>query len=159
MYRQVVQTNRKNGEKFSPSTSSFSLSEADKTDGYGLSTDWEPKTSPEDSIIRIGCSYKGNSTEFKNYKNRELYALELSFLKSFSEILDAIFSPIDINPPQFGKPSNPAHALVSFRKGKSYDEYAPLLFTKLRDHAKQRRIEFDMQAVENSVELYRKSNQ
>lgn len=36
----------------------FDLNNADISNGYNLSVDWEKKTTPEDVIIRVGCSQK-----------------------------------------------------------------------------------------------------
>lgn len=144
-------TKLENGE-YVPKFRFFELSNPDKETGYSLSVDWESKTTPEETIIRIGCTYKGDSNQFKNYDNRVIYALEIDFLISMDEIINVIYDPISHIPPKQGTPDNPAHTLIVFDKEKYEDpQNRPAILTELRNHAKDKKIEFNMKSVHKAV--------
>lgn len=144
--------------KYVPKFRFFELSTADKETGYSLSVDWESKTTPEDTIIRIGCTYKTGTDKFKNYENRVIYALEINFLSNMDEIINIIYDPILHLEPKKGLPDNPSHTLVRFDKDKYDDpQNRPAILTELRNHAKDKKIIFDIKFVNKAVKEYRDS--
>ncbi len=62
-------------DKFTPKIKGFSLHNSDKEHGYSLSVDWSALTTPEQSLARWGGLYKTGTTQFKDYKKRDIYAL------------------------------------------------------------------------------------
>jgi len=144
-------------DRYTPTIYFFDLSQTDKNTGYSLSVDWDKKTTPEESIIRIGCSYKTKPDfEFKNYKNRVIYALEIAFIDSLDWISKIEYSPTIHTKEILGHPNNKAHSLVFYDKAE-YAQNRPALLTELRNHAKDKKIEFDMTKVEVFVEKCRKN--
>lgn len=150
VYRIVVNTERDRKNKRIPAHRCFSLSE---NDNGKLSVDWEQKTTPEESIARFGASFKYNSKEFKPFKNREIYALEISFLKSLSDIDDVIYDPISSSMDIKARVNNPAHSLIVFND--LFPTHDPETYIKLRDHAKNNKIEVDIQKVGDLVDKLR----
>lgn len=157
VFRIVVNTQRARDNKRIPSTSCFSLTKADKLGDYSLSVDWERKTTAEECIARVGCSYKNGTTTFKDYRNREIYALDVSFLSNLTEVEKVISTPIFHNPVLFGRPNNPAHASVFFRQ-RDYDQHEPELLLKIREHAKNNLVPFNMNEVEMMITNYRNTS-
>lgn len=154
VFRIALNSQRARDNKLIPSTSCFSLNNSDKENDYSLSVDWEKMTTAEDCIIRVGCSFKRETGIFKDYRTREIYALDVSFLTALSQVEKVISTPLINNPPIFGRPDNPAHSSICFKR-LAYDEAEPELILKIRDHAKDKIVEFDMTEVEKKVEGYR----
>jgi len=155
VYRMVVNTHRDKRNKTIPAVRCFSLSPNDRNK---LSVDWDRKTTPEESIVRIGCSFKYTSNEFKPFTNREIYALKIDFLKSISEIENVIYDPIILSNPEKGEVNNPAHSLITFSLDLLNDQAnEPEVYLKIRDHAKVHRVVVDMEKVTTLVENYRKN--
>lgn len=145
-------------DKYVPKLRFFELNTADKETGYNLSVDWETKTTPEETIIRIGCTYKSGTDKFKNYENRVIYALEIDFLNKMDEIINIIYDPILHLPLKKGLPDNPSHSLVGFDKDKYEDpQNRPAILTELRNHAKDKKIVFDKNAINKAVKACRNS--
>jgi hypothetical protein len=154
VYRIVLVTQRDRKNKSIPAVSCFSLSPQDQNK---LSVDWSKMTTPEVSIARFGAMYKFHSTDFKPYDNREIYALNIDFLHSFTVIEDVVHDPICINPPELGSVSNPAHSLIVFSAAfKSDQAMQPEVLLKIRDHAKDRKVEIDWEKTEQLVKKLRK---
>lgn len=157
VYRIVEDSRRDKENKFIPSQSCFSLTQKDKEDGYGLSTDWNRKTTPEESVARFGAMHKhtrDGSIQFKPYRNREIYAFEISFLETLLEINEVVYNPISNDPPISGSPNNPSHSLIMY-KIEDFEKNEPILIVKLRNHAKDKKIDVNMDEVEKLVEAYR----
>lgn len=150
VYRIVLVTDRDKKNKEIPAIRCFSLHSSDKGK---LSVDWSKKTTPEESIARVGASYKTGTTTYKEYNNRELYGLNIGFLKSLEKIEDVVYDPIKVQPRISGKPDNQAHSLVIFN-----DENDPEVLEKIRDHAKYNKVLFDMKKVEELVNALRKGD-
>lgn len=120
--------------------------------------EWELKTSPEESIARVGASYKPNKTEYKPYENREIYALDISFLCSLTDVDKVIYDPIYFEIPVEGRVNNPAHSLIKFSEAYiDNDANDPETILKMRDHAAERRIPIDIEKVHELVEGLRRS--
>lgn len=142
-------------QKFIPTLKFFDLSEPDKLSGYHLSVDWENRTTPEETIIRIGCSFSINTTKFKNYKNRVIFALDVRFLVELNGILKVSYSPIIQLIEKTGHINNLAHSLISFDKEEFTAQLRPAVITEMRNHAKDKKINFDMEVVDKAVLQYR----
>lgn len=137
-----------------PALRCFSLSPADNGK---LSVDWEKMTSPEKTIARVGASYKLKKEEYKSYKDREIYALDISFLCSFTNVDKVVYDPIYYSNPIKGRVNNPAHSLVKFNEALTpYND--PEFIMKIRDHAASRKIPVDMEKVHVLVEKLRRSS-
>ena len=147
----------KKKDKYIPSLYFFDLHESDKKTGYKLSVDWEKLATPEETIIRIGCSYKKDTKKFKKYENRVIYAIEVTFLNNLDGISDVIYNPIFHPVEKSGYPNNPAHSLIGFDKDKYDVQDRPAVITELRNHAQGKKIEFDMKVVDKAVQEYRNS--
>ncbi len=145
-------TEKKN--KFMPSLKCFTLSEADKKEGYGLSVDWSARTTPEESIARVGASYKTGTQNYKEYNNKDLYPHNIGFLKSLEPIIDVIYDSIVKKIPIKGTPNNISHSLVNFNKD-DLEKNEAEVYLKIRNHAKDRKMKGDMTKVEQLVKLYR----
>ena len=153
VFRLVLATERDRKNKSIPAVRCFTLVPRDENK---LSVEWSRKTTPEEAIARFGASYKFDSNEFKPYCNREIYALNVNFLHSFSDIEDVVYDPISIEPPQKGKVSNAAHSLIVFSAAFAKDQAKePEVFLKLRNHAKDKKIKVDYKKVDELVEELR----
>lgn len=154
VFRNVLITQRDRRNKNIPAVRCFSLS---PNDNNKLSVDWEKQTTPEECIARIGASFRMRKEEYKQYNNREVYALDIAFLNSLSDIEKVVYDPIIFCTPEKGKTDNPAHSLVVF-----LEEFAnkkikePEILIKIRDHAINKKVEIDWHQVEKLVQLYRK---
>jgi hypothetical protein len=148
--RFVVATERDKKNKQIPAPRCFTLSEKDKKTDFGLSVEWSQMTTPEEILIRLGLSKKEDKKGkeiYKDYTTRELYAMNIGFLKTFSEITNVVYDPI---------PANVAHSLVLF-KPETYEQAEPeIIATKIRDHAKDNKVQVNMQIVKEEVEKERK---
>lgn len=157
VYRIALVSWREKKNKSVPSTRCFDLTERD---GNKLSVDWSGLTTPEESIARVGASFKFGKEEYKESGSRELYALEISFLNTLKEIEEVIYDPIINTPSIKGQPNNLAHSLIIFNEDVVNDKLKrPEIILKLRDHAKSRRVEVNTDQVNDLVEEYRNLNQ
>lgn len=154
VYRFVLNTDRDRKNKLIPAVRCFTLSEADKVDDYRLSVEWDKKTTPEEILIRVGLTFKGTGPHFKDYSNREVFSISIGFLNGLDFIVDVIYDPFLPDLPIKGKPSNPAHSLVAFKK-EDYDQYEAQIFTEIRNHAKDKKMNVDMGIVTKIVEEQR----
>lgn len=153
VYRLALVTDRDKRNKAIPAVRCFSLMPSDKN---RLSVEWEKQTTPEECIARVACTYKRNTTIFKSYENREIYSLSINFLKSLSDIEDVIYDPVFFLKPEKGQVNNPAHSLVVFSLDLlSRNANEPEIYLKMRDHAKDRRIAFNMEKVTKLVNEHR----
>lgn len=155
VYRLVVATFRDRKNKKIPAVRCFTLSESDENK---LSVEWEEKTTPEESVARVGASYKKDKSEYKPHDNREIYALEIDFLNSLEVVNSTVYDPIYFEKSQPGCVNNPAHSLVVFSEDFLTKDRAlqPEIYLKMRDHAQTRKVEIDMNKVELLVREYRR---
>lgn len=153
-YRVVLASQRDKKDKFTPSISCFSLTPADKAEGYKLSVDWSKKTTAELSLSRVGCTYKSKTTVFKEYSNRELYALDVKFLKEIG-VENVIYDPLILHPTKVGTPNNIAHSLICFKE-EDYDKNEAEILLKIRNHAKEQKVPVNMNEVDRLVSECRK---
>ncbi len=137
-------------DKYVPKLRFFDLSNPVKKMDYSLSVDWERKTTPEETIIRVGCSYKTNTEIFKNYKNRIIYALEIKFINSLEWIIDTTYDPTLHEIKKLGSPDNSAHALINFAEDQ-YAQNRAAILTELRNHSQDKKIGFNMKEVDKAV--------
>jgi len=115
--------------------------------------DYEPLTTPEESLARYGATYQGIINQFKNPHSYSIYSLNIGFLRSFSCITDIYLSPTVVDPPMKGFPNNPSHSLAEFTEISLEDE--PMVFTKIQQHAIQRKVNPDIDKVRVLVREYR----
>ncbi|MFW5886141.1 MAG: hypothetical protein ACOCUL_00150 [Bacteroidota bacterium] len=153
VFRNVLITQRDRRNKNIPAVRCFSLSPHDNNK---LSVDWERLTTPEECIARIGASFRMGKEEYKQYNNREVYALDIAFLNSLSEIEHVVYDPVVYSLPEKGKVNNPAHSLVVFLEEFTHKKMKePETLIKIRDHAVNKKAEVDWSQVEELVQLYR----
>jgi len=153
VYRIVLATQRDRKNNQIPSIRCFSLSPADEN---MLSVDWEKQTTPEESIARTGASYKLDMEIYKTYENRELFALNISFLNSLPEVEKVVYDPICYTITFEGRVNNPAHSLVVFDTKFANDRaQEPETLLKIRDHAVNNKVELDWDKVDELVKDYR----
>lgn len=153
VYRIALIKDRDRKNKSIPAVRCFSLS---PHDDYRLSVDWEKRTTPEECMARVGATYKMHTTQYKDYQNREIYALNVAFLNSLIDIDKVIYAPVILDIPEKGRINNPAHSLVVFSLEYSKDQAKePETLLKIRDHAKDKRVEAGKVKVEELVKNYR----
>lgn len=150
VFRIVLVSERDKKNKRIPAYRCFSLNEKDQN---RLSVDFKPLTNPEECLSRVGCTFKSRKQEFKNFRDREIYSLEIDFLRAFDVITDLIYDPAYYSNPERGLVNNPAHSLIIFSP--SYSELEPEIFVKIRDHAISRKETVDMEKVADMVEKCR----
>ncbi|MCW3106503.1 MAG: hypothetical protein JWQ09_1009 [Segetibacter sp.] len=150
----LIPTDLVEKDKFTPKLKGFSLSDNDKEHGYGLSVEWSAITTPEESIARVGASFKKNTDKYKDHTKRDIYALSISFLKSLDSILDVVYDPIFNEPPIRGVPNNISHSLVNFSK-EELEKNETEIYTRIREHAKDKKKSVDMKRVDALVNIYR----
>jgi len=149
----VLESARDKKNKRLPAISSFSLSD---NDHGNLSVDWERKTTPEESIARFGASYKFGKKEYKPYENRAIYALDISFLNSLSDVEGVIYDPIFYSQPVKGRVNNPAHSLIRFNLALEENGINdPETLLKIRDHAAKQKVSYDLEKVHAMVDKLR----
>lgn len=145
--RIVMIEDRDRQNKNIPAHRCFTLSDTDKKKDFGLSVDYENKTTPEEVLIRVGLSRKTDRKTgrevYKNYSLREIYKLNIGFLRGFNEISNVIYEPTL---------TNLAHSLILFKK-ENYDQIQPEIFQKIRDNALK--IDVDMAKIKEEVESQR----
>ena len=142
-------SHRDKKNKTIPASRCFTLSEDDKKNDFGLSVEWQQKTTPEDILIRIGLEKikdKNGNESYKNYLNRELYAMNVGFLKNLKEIVNVVYDP---------KLNNQAHSLALFIP-ETFEQFEPEITEKIRNHAANFRVPVNMAIVKEKVEKERK---
>lgn len=155
IYRIALCTDRDRKNKKIPAVRCFSLSPSDKNK---LSVDWNIKTSPEESIARVGATYRFNKEEYKPFDNRELYAMEVGFLNDLDDVEKTVYDPIHFPSPEPGKVNNPAHSLIVFTESFATDQAKePETLLKIRDHAKDKKVDVNMEEVAQLVKGYREN--
>lgn len=156
VYRIVICTDRDRKNKMIPAVRCFSLSPQDDNK---LSVDWDKKTSPEESIARVGASYKFNKQEYKPFDNREIYAMNVGFLTTLNDVSSIVYDPISLATPMTGAVNNPAHSLIIFTEiFASSHAREPEALLKIRNHAKDKKVDIDMEVVKRLVKEYRESS-
>lgn len=68
VYRIVINSFRDRRNKAIPAPRCFDLT---KNDGNKLSVDREKNTPPQETIARVGASYKFNMKEYRDHRNRD----------------------------------------------------------------------------------------
>lgn len=152
VYRIVLTKDRDRKDKKIPATRCFSLSKYDESK---LSVDWDEMTTPEESVARFGASFKCEKEEYKSYEDREIYALDISFLNSLSKVEKVVYDPLFFDTTIIGRINNPAHSLIVFEQ--EYDN-DPEILIKIRDYASKNKVQIDMQKVDKLVKIYREQN-
>lgn len=149
-YRVALVDARDRRNKAIPALRNFDLSPADN---FKLSVDCASLTHPEETVARVGAQIKSDGT-FKEFRNREIYAIHSSLLNSIDQVLGVLQDALYYHPPARGFPNNHSHALIHYQE--NYPEYRPEILEKLREHAKDRKVSFDMTTVEALVSIYQK---
>lgn len=128
--------------------------EPNKNDKGMLSVDCDRFVSAEESLAIKGAQYKTNKTEFKEVDKWDIYSLHISTVTLMDNRIVAFHSPVLINPPEKGKPSNKAHSHIDMTQFTRQD--LPEILVKLRNHAKDRKVDVDLEKTLSLVEKYRK---
>ncbi len=144
-------------DKFTPRIRGFSLSREDKMQGYGLSVDWSSLTTPEESIARVGASFKKDTIKYKDYNTKDIYSLSVSFLKSIEAILDVVHDPKMYPTPIEGSPNNPSHSLVIFSP-EELEKNETEIYSRIREHAKDKKQTVNTKKIEEFVHVYRSTS-
>jgi hypothetical protein len=155
VFRIVLSDQRDKHDKSIPSISCFSLSPEDKEDGFRLSVDCDCGNTPELTIARVGSAYKKGTTTYKDYKKREIYALDVDFLTTLDAVNAVIYDPIYYFETIKGKVDNPAHSLITFNQ-EQFDKIEAEVYLKLRNHAKDKKQIINMTEVDKLVEDFKK---
>ena len=137
VYRLAHVTMRDRQNKSIPAIRCFTPSPLDQ---YKLSVDHAEKTSPENSLSRVGATLKQNGT-YKNIKEFEIYNLNVAAIKDIPGIIDVFADPINNNPEIIGKPNNLSHALIHISETAEEDE--PEIYSKLRQIADLVNVDYD----------------
>lgn len=157
VYRLVHVNFRDKKNKKIPAERCFSLSPNDS--GF-LSVEWENKTTPEQSLARWGATYKFKKEIYKDYKDVEIYALDISFLNSLIDVEKVIYDPIYYSKSEKGRVNNPAHSLIEFSEALANScPNDPETIMKIRDHAANKKIPVEMDKVDVLVKKLRVKNQ
>lgn len=147
-------------DRYIPKLNFFKLTNADINDGYRLSVDWKDLTTPEETIIRVGCTYLHKKSKYKDFENRVIYSMDVDFLESMEEIDSVTYNPSIKEPEEKGYPNNIAHSSIKFDNELYDDAQArPAILTELRNHVKHNKVYFDLEIVRVEVEKYRNLNQ
>jgi hypothetical protein len=131
IYRHCLVTDRDRKNKEIPAVRNFAPTQKDKKDG--LSVYAANLTTPEMSLAIVGAQYQHEKTEFKDYSKKEIYKLQVKFVRTLPKIEDVIHDPIFAKKPLKGHPNNLAHSLITFTSFDFSD--APEVILKMRDHA------------------------
>lgn len=153
VYRIVLATDRDRKNKKIPAIRCFSLSAADENK---LSVDWDKQTTPEECIARTGATFKMNTENYKQYEDRELFALDISFLDSLQDVEKVVYDPVLYDIPIKGRVNNPSHSLMVFDKEFAKDRARqPEIVLKIRNHAANKKVAIDWDKVHELVKKYR----
>ena len=149
-YRLALVSVRDKQNKAIPAVRNFTLHPGDQGK---LSVDCECFTTSEETIARVGASYKSNNT-FKNYNDREIYAIDANFITESELINGVIYDPVIVHPKQKGRPENFSHSLLDLVLSNP-NELEPEICLKLREHAKDKRVLHDIEKTHELVTKYR----
>lgn len=148
---EITQRDRRN--RNIPNLRCFSLS---PNDMGSLSVDWERETTPEESVARFGASFKHGKEVYKPYDNREVYAMEISFLNTLEYVEKVVYDPIYIGKHEKGKVNNTAHSLIKMSEALAQDCYNdPETILKMRNHAIENKMQINFDKVHELVKEYR----
>lgn len=125
-----------------------------KNDNGCLSVDCNRFISAEESLAIKGAQYRTGKTEFKIIDNWDIYSLHVGSITLMDNKIIAIHSPLIVEPPEKGKPSNHAHSHIDLTQFTPLD--LPEILVKLRNHAKERKVNIDLEKTLSLVEEYRK---
>jgi hypothetical protein len=153
VFRIVEKSHRDKKNKSIPSVSCFSLSQNDKDDGYKLSVNWAALISPEHTLAIVGLSYKSGKEEFKNYRNKEIYSLNVQAVKNIENIIDVVYDPIVFPEKVKGFPSNRSHSSILINPV-DFEKNEPEIILKLRDYAAENYVMVDEKIVDSIIEEY-----
>jgi len=151
VYRMVHYSQRERRKGKEPRLDAFKPTPADDSK---LSVDYEPKTTPEESLARFGATISISSGEFKNPHDYSVYSLNIGFLRSFTCIIDIYLDEVLVSPPERGRPDNPAHSLVEFDEIAEEDE--PDILYRIQQHAIMRKVEANPAQVDELTMRYRR---
>lgn len=101
-------------------------------DEDGLSVDWDRHTTPEDSLITVGRTYKYGKTEYKDPSNFLVFRLKVLDIIDLREDLAVNHTPVFNDPEIQGLPNNRSHSSVI-----GYNDQDEEIRIKLRDLAEQ----------------------
>lgn len=149
-YRLVLISVRDKKNKNIPAERSFFPTERDEGK---LSVDIESLTTPEKTLSRWGAMYNAKQ-EFKDYNKWELYKLNVGDIKLIDKVINVIKDPIKYDEPEKGRPDNPAHGLIDLSNIKDVD--LPEVVLKLRNLAKDNKVDVKMDEVDTLVQEYRR---
>jgi hypothetical protein len=117
-------------------------------DEDGLSVDWDKYSSPEQSLIRTGLTFRYNTQEFKDPRKFLVFRLNVGEVRQIEEVAAVTHTPVfHGDPPPVGSPNNRSHSSII-----SIDEEVRL---KLRDVAKEENC--DLEKVLTAVQVLRKN--
>lgn len=146
LFRLVLVTERDKKNKAIPAVRCFKLKTIDENK---LSNDWEELTTPEDTLARCGATFRNGKEEYKTYEDKEIYGIDVGFMRTVTCVSDIIYDPIDFNPKRKGVPNNVSHTSTIFSDIKDEDE--PEIFISIRDHAVVNKVEVNMTIVHEIV--------
>ncbi len=107
-------------------------------DADGLSVDWDKYSTPEESLVRTGLTFRFQSEEFKDPARFLVFQLHVEQVRKLEGILAVNHTPVfHGNPPPAGRPNNRSHSSII-----GSDEEVRL---KLRDVAVE--VEVNMERV------------
>ena|SRR5688572_345378 len=115
-------------------------------DDHKLSLDYDKLTTPEDSLGRFGATKKNNG--FKNIEDFSIFSIHVPFVcEELKKLISQIeYNPIENNPLIYGIPNNASHSLAHFIASPDYE---PEILARLWTHAKDRNIEFNLDAAKD----------
>jgi hypothetical protein len=139
VYRMVPSHMVKKGSRI-PSESMF------MPDADGLSVDWDKYATPEESLIRVGLTFRFNTQEFKDPTCFLVFKLKVGQTRQMEGVSQILHSPVfHAEPPLIGQPNNRSHSSIF-----GTDEEVRL---KLRDAATE--VAVDMEVIEEAVRVQR----
>ena len=151
VYRMVHYSQRERRKGKEPRLDAFKPTPAD---GHKLSVDYEPMTTPEESLARFGATISKSSGDFKNPHDYSIYSLNIGLLRSLPCIIDIYLNAVLVSPPERGRSDNPAHSLVEFDDIAEEDE--PDILYRIQQHAIKRKVEVNSTKVDELTMTYRK---
>lgn len=80
----------------------------------GVSVDWNKYSTPEESLIRTGLTYKPNTTNFKDHTKFHVVQLKVGDIRTIEEIAGIAHTPILNDPEPVGSPNNMSHSSVFY---------------------------------------------
>ncbi len=118
-------------------------------DSDGMSADWDKHSSPEDSLIRTGLTFRPNTSEFKDPQKFKVFSLNVGEIRLLEDSLTVTHTPVfHGEPPPVGNPNNWSHSSTNHFKGDDVE-----VRRKLRNAALE--VSVDMEIVQLRVESLR----